>query len=76
MVYKQKTLLHLDEVKDENQHGKSVIDKLKDDNDFRGFIEKWRMLFLESMNPKFLPDAWFRDGKPVSTKQEFFKQNS
>ena len=36
-------------------HGKRVIELLDDQE---GFIKEWRLFFLDSMNPLFLPQAW------------------
>lgn len=42
-------------------HGKAVIAKLKDDTAFELFIRGWRIHFLESMKPEFMPVGWSVD---------------
>jgi hypothetical protein len=39
-------------------HGKAVIEKLKKPRDFNKFIKGWRVHFIESMKPKFMPFGW------------------
>jgi ribonuclease D len=38
-----------------NNHGKLVVEKVKD---LKGFIRRWRVHFIETVKPKFLPDSW------------------
>ena len=38
-----------------NSHGKLVVEKL---TDLKGFIRRWRCNFIESLQPKYLPDSW------------------
>lgn len=39
-------------------HGKAVIEKLETTKDFEQFIRGWRIHFLKSMKPKFMPVGW------------------
>jgi len=41
-----------------NVHGKYVIEKLTTLEDVSNFIEEWRMFFLDTMDPQFLPHDW------------------
>jgi len=38
-----------------NYHGKLIVDKISDLNEF---IRGWRLFFIESMDPQYLPEAW------------------
>lgn len=42
-------------------HGKAVIAKLHTVQDFEKFIKGWRVHFVESMKPKFMPFGWSVD---------------
>jgi len=42
-------------------HGKAVIEKLQSTKDFETFIKGWRVHFVESMKPKFMPTGWSID---------------
>lgn len=42
-------------------HGKAVIQKLHTEQDYEHFIRGWRMHFLSSMEPKFMPHGWTVD---------------
>ncbi len=42
-------------------HGKAVIAKLKNDDAFEEFIRGWRVHFVESMKPEFMPFGWSVD---------------
>ncbi len=52
-----------------NVHGKLVIEKVKD---IREFIREWRMYFVETFKPKFLPKEWSIDHEMIRT----FGENS
>ena len=39
-------------------HGKLVVDQLKDDDQIKEFIKRWRLFFVNNMKPRFLPQAW------------------
>lgn len=39
-------------------HGKAVIAKLKHEKQFEKFIRGWRVHFVQSMKPKFMPIGW------------------
>lgn len=41
-----------------NQHGRLVVEKLKDNQEIKDFILKWRRHFIAKLNPQFLPQAW------------------
>ena len=41
-----------------NQHGKLVVEKLKDNQEIKDFILRWRKNFINKLNPQFLPQAW------------------
>lgn len=53
-IFSPKTLMSSSEDK-KNLHGKLVLDKVKDKEEF---IKSWRMFFLEALDPKFLPPQW------------------
>ena len=38
-----------------NYHGKLVVDQIRN---FNEFIRRWRLYFIKSMDPQYLPDAW------------------
>ena len=38
-----------------NSHGKLIVEKL---TDLKAFIRRWRAHFIESLQPKYLPDSW------------------
>jgi len=42
-------------------HGKAVIEKLETTKDFEKFIRGWRVHFVESMKPQFMPTGWSLD---------------
>lgn len=42
-------------------HGKAVIEKLETTKDFEKFIRGWRVHFVESMKPQFMPVGWSVD---------------
>lgn len=42
-------------------HGKAVIAKLKTEKQFEKFIKGWRVHFIESMKPQFMPVGWSVD---------------
>ena len=44
--------------KKRNLHGKVLIEKLGGDDSIPEFIKLWRKHFLETMNPKYLPNNW------------------
>jgi len=44
-----------EEFNNENRHGKLVVEKLED---FQEFVEMWRRNFFETMCPKFMPELW------------------
>lgn len=50
-----------------NLHGEKVVALFNKDDDFQNFINFWREHFVKSMQPKYLPDSWFIDGKPIGT---------
>jgi hypothetical protein len=39
-------------------HGKAVIAKLNSEEEFNEFIRGWRVHFVESMKPEFMPIGW------------------
>ena len=41
-----------------NRHGLEVLQKVPD---LKEFIKRWRVHFVKTMNPQFLPDAWSVD---------------
>jgi len=53
-----------------NFHGKMIVDKI---DDFQSFIRSWRNYFIESLQPKFLPDAWNVDHQFYRTFGEHSK---
>ena len=57
-----------------NMHGQFVIDKVKD---LKQFIMDWRKFFIDSFNPKFLPEEWSIEHEIVRTFgiQSNFKNN-
>lgn len=42
-------------------HGKAVIEKLETTKDFEKFIKGWRVHFIESMSPLYMPVGWSVD---------------
>jgi hypothetical protein len=42
-------------------HGKAVIEKLETTKDFEKFIRGWRVHFMESMSPLYMPVGWSID---------------
>jgi hypothetical protein len=42
-------------------HGKAVIEKLETTKDFENFIRGWRIHFVESMSPLYMPVGWSVD---------------
>ena len=47
-----------------NMHGYLVLEKVKD---LKEFIMEWRKFFIDSFNPKFLPDEWSIEHEIVRT---------
>lgn len=41
-----------------NAHGKKVVEKL---TDLKSFIRRWRVHFISTLQPRFLPDSWSVD---------------
>jgi hypothetical protein len=41
-----------------NLHGKVLIEKMGGEGKIPEFIKMWRQFFLDSMEPKFLPNNW------------------
>ena len=41
-----------------DMHGKFIVEKLEGEIELKRFIEEWRMLFLETMDPQYLPEDW------------------
>ena len=44
--------------KKRNLHGKVLLEKLGGDESIPDFIKLWRKNFLDTMDPKFLPNNW------------------
>lgn len=42
-------------------HGKAVIEKLESSKDFEIFIRGWRVHFIDSMVPLYMPEGWSID---------------
>jgi hypothetical protein len=42
-----------------NDHGKKVLHHFR--HDYHGFIRRWRQHFVDTMQPKFLPEGWSVD---------------
>tara|TARA_B100000614_G_scaffold258752_1_gene281845 strand:+ start:100143 stop:100964 length:822 start_codon:yes stop_codon:yes gene_type:complete len=42
---------------DYEPHGKAVIERM-DDEELHAFMIRWRLDFIENMNPQFMPDHW------------------
>lgn len=42
-------------------HGKAVIEKLSTTKDFESFIRGWRVHFVQSMSPLYMPEGWSLD---------------
>lgn len=42
-------------------HGKAVIAKLETTKDFEKFIRGWRVHFIETMSPLYMPEGWSID---------------
>ena len=53
-----------------NFHGKLVVDKIED---YQEFIRSWRNYFIEFLKPKYLPDAWNVDHQFYRTFGEYSK---
>ena len=51
-----------------NMHGYLVLQKVKD---LKLFIMEWRKFFVDSLNPKFLPDEWSIEHEIVRTFGEY-----
>lgn len=47
-----------------NMHGQLVLEKVQD---LKEFIMEWRKFFIDSFNPKFLPDEWSIEHEIVRT---------
>ena len=47
-----------------NMHGQLVLEKVKD---LKEFIIEWRKFFVDSFNPKFLPEEWSIEHEIVRT---------
>ena len=47
--------------KRQNIHGKVLIEKFGGEEKLPEFIKMWRQLFIDEMNPKFLPKNWSVD---------------
>ena len=47
-----------------NMHGKLVLEKVED---LKQFIMDWRKFFIDSFNPKFLPEEWSIEHEIVRT---------
>jgi len=42
----------------ENSHSKIIVDKYLESNSLMDFIVLWRQHFIDSMEPKYMPDGW------------------
>ena len=64
----------MDNEKRKNVHGKLVVEKVKD---IREFIREWRLFFVETFSPKFLPKEWSIDHEMIRTfgENSNFKNN-
>ncbi len=54
-------------------HGKAVIEKLTNKKEFENFIRGWRIHFLKSMKPKFMPVGWsvnFTFSREIDRRQQ------
>jgi len=53
---------NVEEFKLENKlqfdHGYRVVEQLKNEKQIRDFVVLWRTHFIETMNPKFMPEGW------------------
>mmetsp|Transcript_17312 Transcript_17312/g.20070 ORF Transcript_17312/g.20070 Transcript_17312/m.20070 type:complete len:110 (-) Transcript_17312:161-490(-) len=47
--------------KRQNIHGKVLIEKFGGEEKMSDFIKMWRQLFIDTMQPKFLPKNWSID---------------
>lgn len=56
-------LTYTENEKEKNTFAKSVAQKI---DNYDEFAKEWRMHFTETMNPKFMPDAWKIDRKTES----------
>jgi len=41
-----------------NIHGKLIVEKFQTLDQLKSFVDDWRMFFIYSMNPQFLPHDW------------------
>lgn len=39
-------------------HGKLVLEKLQSPEEFKEFVEGWRLFFIDALDPQFLPYDW------------------
>ncbi|KAL4477166.1 hypothetical protein ABPG72_008900 [Tetrahymena utriculariae] len=53
-----------------NQHGKYVVDQLKNLKDLTKFVLMWRQNFINTMQPKFLPKDWTEKPKRVEPSDD------
>jgi len=64
------------QVKTRNDHGKLLTDKV---DDLEGFVKRWRIHFVETHNPKFLPPNWHVDHqfqRTFGVNSKFRKDNT
>ncbi len=72
--FKDYKIDEMDNEKRKNVHGKLVVEKVKD---IREFIREWRLFFVETFSPKFLPKEWSIDHEMIRTfgEKSNFKNN-
>ena len=72
--FKDYKIDEMDNEKRKNVHGKLVVEKVKD---IREFIREWRLFFVETFSPKFLPKEWSIDHEMIRTfgENSNFKNN-
>jgi hypothetical protein len=44
-------------------HGYHLVQKLKTHDEIKDFVRKWRMHFIDTMKPKYMPEGWSVDFK-------------
>jgi hypothetical protein len=54
ITYKKKKIMNVENF----FHGKAVIDQFTKESDFHEFIKGWRIHFIETMSPLYMPTGW------------------
>lgn len=71
LLFKKETSVYLNEYNRKNRqkfdHGYYVVQKLDTDEKISDFVKLWRNHFIETMQPKYMPEGWSVDFR-IKTK--------